>query len=175
MNMIPKTMSIKEYFTRRDSRRSKRFAKGVELGLRPEKGPPPKRKAKSERIRLRDQLDELFSQLIRIRDKRLRGSCPFCGSMIQCCFHILTRSKYKTRWLETNAVGACHSCNLRYEHDTTFIIKVHQWYVCTYGQAQFDDLTKTGHGLANFLVSDFRAIRDDLRIKLLNVCRRTNA
>lgn len=151
-------------------RKKKRKAKRVELWGAEAVLTKSKARA-TERKRLVKQLDTIFSFYIRMRDQKLRGVSPFKDNNgdaqpIQCCFHILTRSKYKTRWDVRNAIGASFSDNLRYEHDTVFIVQVYDWYKKEYGLEQWDALVADGHGIAKFDNDDLRAIKHDLEKKM---------
>lgn len=62
---------------------------------------------------IKRDLDKYFSLFIRARDaKKTGGMCFFCGTRpIECCFHIVTRSKFSVRWDPENAVASCSPCN----------------------------------------------------------------
>jgi hypothetical protein len=123
-----------------------------------------------ERSTLIAQLDNLFSLHIRLRDKRLRGSCPFHETFerkpIEQCFHFVTRSKHSVRWDERNAVGSCAGCNIRYEHDQTFVDTVFEWYKNEFGQEAWDTLKRDSNKIAKFSRIDLMEIRDRLRDKV---------
>ena len=68
---------------------------------------------KSDRQKAVAYADKWMSQYIRLRDKR----CYICGSRENLqCGHLITRSKYSTRWDESNCRAQCRSCNLRHEY-----------------------------------------------------------
>lgn len=116
------------------------------------------------------KLDSLFSFYIRIKSKRLYGRCPFhpieCFRPIQQCFHFITRSKHSVRWDERNAVGSCAGCNLRMEHDTTFIDTVLSWYKKTHGEPAWEALKADSLKIAKFSREDLKAIVEEIRKKL---------
>lgn len=156
-------MTIKEYFARRGARKAKREQKRLELGLHA--CGQKKTKKKTERALLVGQLDALFSQFIRTRDKRqFGGVCPFGHKNgeqkpIQCCFHFVTRAKFAVRWDPRNAVGSCHDCNLENEYNPHRFVK---WYLKTWGRRKFDAVVREGHRLALFNNEDLRAIKANL-------------
>lgn len=170
--MIRHAIPIREYFARATARKERREKKRLDLGLPPRlrksKPDAAKKKRRTERSILVGQLDALFSQFIRTRDKiAFGGVCPFGHKNgpqkpIECCFHFLTRSKYSVRWDPRNACGACHDCNLENEYNPHRFV---EWYLKTYGRRQFDAIVEKGHGLARFDNEDLRDIKADLTRK----------
>jgi len=88
-------------------------------------GPKPRKAAKAlrrkaikaisadPRKKLIAELDRVFSLYIRARDGykcMMVGSGCKCGGPVQCN-HLLSRSKYRTRWDERNAVSGCAGHN----------------------------------------------------------------
>lgn len=68
----------------------------------------------SERKKLVNKLDKVFSQYIRMRD----GVCVVCGTKDNLqCGHLYSRIAYSTRWDEDNAFAQCRNCNMRHEYD----------------------------------------------------------
>jgi len=75
---------------------------------------------------LKNKLDRLFSEYIRLRDTRNGyGRCITCDKVIvynNCdCGHFISRNKITTRWDERNANAQCKKCNRflsgkQYEH-----------------------------------------------------------
>lgn len=119
------------------------------------------------RKRLVAQLDAVFSLYIRMRDKRLRGHCPFYPDRpIECCFHFLSRVKFATRWNEYNAVGASHGANLRYEHDVILIHRVKAWYETNYGGGSWAVLEKEGQRKTPMTNLELEQILADLKKKM---------
>lgn len=57
--------------------------------------------------------DAVFSEYIRIRDKRrFSGRCMICNTRpIEVCFHFISRADFATRWEPDNSVGSCRGCN----------------------------------------------------------------
>jgi hypothetical protein len=122
-----------------------------------------KRKKKTERQKLVDELDRVFSLFIRARDKY----SVFSGSSENlCCFHIFSRVSYSTRWDEHNAVCSTKGENASYEHDTYFINKVHNWYIDKYGAQFFELMHKKAHSPVKYSNSDLKLLIQDFKNKL---------
>lgn len=122
---------------------------------------------KSTRRRLVAQLDIIFSLYIRMRDKRLRGRCPFHDSCsfrpIECCFHFITRSKFSTRWDEQNAVGACHACNFKENFNNHIFIS---WYLSKFGKEQYESLIARSNRIAKHSIDDLERMKSYFKAKL---------
>jgi hypothetical protein len=113
-----------------------------------------------------NQLDAVFALLIKNRDQKLRGRCPFHHMAvvpIEHCFHFITRAKHSVRWDKRNAVGSCAGCNLRYEHDHVFVDRVFSWYKETHGEEAWDTLKRDANRIAKRTRTDLIALRDSLR------------
>lgn len=68
----------------------------------------------SERKRLVNRLDKVFSIYIRNRD----GRCVTCGKKEALqCGHLFSRIAYSTRWDEMNAYCQCAGCNIQHERN----------------------------------------------------------
>lgn len=115
---------------------------------------------KISRKGLISRLDAAFSIKVRIEAKKAFGRCPFHDLTtfrpIEDCFHFITRSKHSIRWDYRNATGSCRGCNIRYEHDQTFVDFVFDWYKKRYGQDTWDRLKRDGNIIADFSVDDLR-------------------
>ena len=70
------------------------------------------RKAKAP-ARLKKQCDELFSKIIRLRDKK----CLKCGTNknLQVA-HLISRKNLAHRWDENSAITLCYACHLYWYH-----------------------------------------------------------
>jgi hypothetical protein len=125
----------------------------------------PKPKLPSRKT-LVNQLDSVFALLIKNRDRKRLGKCPFhhlSAAPIEHCFHFITRSKHSVRWDTRNAVGSCAGCNFRYEHDQTFIDRVFNWYRDTHGQEAWDQLMRDANVIVKRSRTDLIELRDLLR------------
>lgn len=98
------------------------------------------------------RLDALCSLEARLWTKKHYGPmCPLCGKAPHTqAFHFLTRTKYATRWDSDNLIASCGGCNIKYEHDVTFIEKIIEWYRNNRGNVKWDQLKKRGHEIAKF-------------------------
>lgn len=115
------------------------------------------------------QLDALFSLKIRARDQRVRGKCPFHHMSvrpIEQCFHFITRAKQSVRWDDRNACGSCAACNIRYEHDQTFVDFVFDWYKETYGEIIWDQLKRDANIIVHRSRTDLMEMVDLLKEEL---------
>lgn len=77
-----------------------------------------KKKPKNLKSKLRDELDKVFSQYIRLKYSDENGYCRCisCGKIhfwkdIQCG-HYMSRRYMSTRWSEDNTRPQCVSCNI---------------------------------------------------------------
>lgn len=77
---------------------------------------PPK-KLKSRSNSLRNKLDGIFSEYIRLRDSDVNGTfvCISCGRRLPYeqadCGHYINRKHMATRFSERNCNAQCRSCN----------------------------------------------------------------
>lgn len=117
------------------------------------------------RKRTVSQMDKIFSILIRTRDRLANnGLCVFgCGRPIECAFHFVTRSKYSTRWDETNTVGSCMSDNYTMEFNPHPYI---HWYIKKYGVEAYENLVERSNKIAKFSTSDLREMLEHLKGQL---------
>lgn len=79
----------------------------------PDVTPLPKKVKKPSRAAATKKCDELFSLLVRARDR----CCVICGStsFLQCA-HGFSRSYHAVRWDFRNAWALCRACHVRYTH-----------------------------------------------------------
>lgn len=95
-----------------------------------------KSRKKSDRTRLVEKLDRIFSKYIRLRDKQ----CVVCGSTDRLqCGHLLSKMSYSTRWSEVNASTQCGHCNI--VHNTNpgpYML----WFIDNHGKKELHKLTK---------------------------------
>jgi 5-methylcytosine-specific restriction endonuclease McrA len=86
-----------------------------------------KKPASSNRQKLINKLDEVFSLWVRLRDSDDQGlvKCITCGTIAHYtqvdAGHFVTRENMGTRWEEENVNGQCRQCNRfksgkQYEH-----------------------------------------------------------
>ena len=100
------------------------------------------------RKKLVKKLDTVFSLYIRDRDKK----CCTCGSVKNLtCGHLITRSKYSTRWNERNAFAQCKSCNFRHEYQPEIMTS---WYIKKFGAEQYQSLVRLSNEVAKFSNTD---------------------
>ena len=81
------------------------------------------------------QLDKVFADYIKARDKRCVQSTKTepCKAPLTCG-HLITRANYSTRWDEGNAFGQCASHNLTHEHHPEYFTT---WYIERFGAQSY--------------------------------------
>ena len=98
-------------------------------------------KVKSEKQKLRDKLDSVFSLYIRKRDEY---KCVICWSIENPQnWHLFSRVNLSTRWDEINCNCQCASCNILHENDSK---PYTDWFIKNYWQCMYDDLRDRWHG-----------------------------
>lgn len=136
--------------------------------------PKAKKRPKSERTRLRKQLDSLFSLYIRTRDKRKgAGKCIFaCGRPIEVAFHFVSRGNLGTRWDPRNAVGSCRGCNYSEAMDRREERKAYWrgWHVALVGEATRLDLEAKAKQITKLSDADLEGLLADIKGRLERVC-----
>ena len=106
----------------------------------------------SNRKRLVSRLDKEFSLVVRALGRRERGNkCAFCSNPIECCFHYITRSKFKVRWDFDNAEASCMGCNYTMEHNPHPFVR---YYIEKYGLDKYTQLEDRSRGPALYSISD---------------------
>ena len=124
--------------------------------------PKPKRK-KSDRKKLVEHLDKVFSIYIRRRDKR----CVCCGTDKNLqCGHLFSRNSYSTRWNDKNAYAQCSSHNLIHEHDP---YPLTNYFLSMFGKEVYDDLhavyssqVKFGNAILEEMIEYYKGKTDDV-------------
>lgn len=122
-----------------------------------------KPRKKPTRKSLTKKLDDIFAEYIRELEKKRTGHCFFCNKPVQCCFHIITRSKYATRWEEENAVGSCFGCNYHNEHNPhKFVVK----YIEVFGLKKFNKIYRKSNEAIKFSLEDLENMIEKYKNKL---------
>ena len=77
-----------------------------------------KRRKKSERQKIVDKLDTLFSKVVRTRDRYScqKDKCTCLNNKYTQCCHIWGRRSEATRWDEKNAITMCYYHHLTWAH-----------------------------------------------------------
>lgn len=124
------------------------------------------RKIRASRKSLVRKLDELVSQIVRLRDKK----CIVCGTTKDLtCGHVFSRSAYSTRWDLSNCYAQCWPHNFSHEFDPYPMINV---IIALKGNeflAELHRIYKTPVILKDFqleeMVEQFKVILKDLQRK----------
>ena len=113
---------------------------------------------RSDRKRAVLDADKWFSRYIRARDDY---TCTTCGRRgqpadgVMQCGHVVTRSKYATRWDDQNAVCQCSSCNMRHEYQPEILTLC---YIQMCGSEAYERLVTRSNVTVKFATSDIREI-----------------
>ena len=87
------------------------------------------RKPKTDKQKMIERLDDLFSEYVRRRAIRRVHGCERCGTWkadwrrLQCA-HLRSRKKHSTRWHEWNGVGLCGGCHRHIDSDAEAKVKL---------------------------------------------------
>lgn len=101
------------------------------------------KKSKSRKSIVKE-LDKVFSEYIRLRDRQ----CFTCGSKKDLqCGHLFSRVAFSTRWDERNANAQCKSCNLKHEYNPHVYTKK---YIETYGFEQYNQVFQEYNKIKKF-------------------------
>lgn len=103
--------------------------------------------------------DKAFSEYIRARDKE----CYTCGATEDLqCGHLITRSRYATRWDERNAKAQCRGCNYQHEYRAEIFTDL---YISDYGARAYHELVKKSKTAEKISTATIQQIAIDFRYK----------
>lgn len=109
------------------------------------------KKLKSRKGLIRD-LDKMVGDVAKAAFRKEFGDyCIFCDlrgkprEPINQAFHYFSRKRYKTRWILINLGASCPGCNIAYEQDAGFVVKVADWYKDKFGFDAWEELEKLWH------------------------------
>mgnify|MGYP003403394761 CR=1 FL=1 len=112
------------------------FLKTRQIQIKVSKG-----KTSSERVKIRKELDRVFSLFIRKRDS---NTCVVCWSTDNPNnWHLFSRSNLSTRWDEVNCNCQCASCNILHEANPR---PYTEWFKREYWEAMYEDLESRWNG-----------------------------
>ena len=119
-------------------------------------------KSKSRKQLVR-QLDKVFSEYIRARDKK----CICCGTQEDLqCGHLLSRVAYSTRWDEDNAHAQCRKCNLVHEHNPHIYVKA---YIQQHGINQYYNILSKYSKAVKISNAEMEQMIEEYQEKLKNM------
>lgn len=108
-----------------------------------------KRKKKTDRQKLTEKLDKIFSIYIRIKDATPHTGyvrCVTCGAVKHWkdaqCGHYSSRGNMATRWSTTNCHVQCMPCNVM-KHGN--MIEYRHFMVKKYGEEATEEVERLGH------------------------------
>ena len=109
-------------------------------------------KSPSPRKGLIKKADIAFSFYVRERDRR----CVLCGSRDRLTNgHLITRSKYSTRWDIRNGFCQCVGCNMRHEYDFTPYV---EWWTKRFGDHEYHQLVADSNRIRKYTDEDLKEI-----------------
>ena len=93
--------------------------------------------SKNPKKKLIKQLDAAFKKILYATHP---NKCITCGAKENLSWsHLITSSKYATRWNMKNVHIQCLSCNFRHEHYPEYYTN---WFLRKYGQEEYKKLVK---------------------------------
>lgn len=111
------------------------------------------KKKKTARQKLIENLDELFSKIIRTR---ANYTCERCGrkdGVMQCC-HVYSRKVLGLRWDLQNAFCGCGGCHIFFWHSSP--IEAFIWFENRYGKERLDYLNKQKQVCKKYSMQDLQ-------------------
>src|SRR3990167_503815 len=120
---------------------------------------------KPKRKSLITKLDNLVSQIVRIRDGQ---KCVICGSTEKLGnSHLFSRKNFSLRW-DIRPSGNCHtncwSCN--FKHSSRDSYPYFNWYITKFGKSRFDDLHKEWVGVTIVKQFQLELLKENLETVL---------
>ena len=110
---------------------------------------------KSPRKKAVERLDKAFSRYVRQRDKE----CVLCRSKENLqCGHLITRSKYSTRWHILNGFCQCRSCNFLHESQPE---RFTAWFLRVFGKKAYEALVKESNQIRKFSTEELIAMAEE--------------
>lgn len=115
-------------------------------------------KKKTDRKKLIEKLDKIFSLYIRFRDN---GVCYTCGKRGDIknmqAGHYVSRSCYALRWDETNVHCQCYSCNVCKHGD---LITYRERLIEDYGDATVEQIEAQRHDTVKWTIDELQELYD---------------
>ena len=114
---------------------------------------------KSTKSKLKDTLDKVFSEYIRLRDVREDGTfiCISCNNgfpyEVSDCGHYITREHMSTRFSEENCNAQCITCN---RHNSGNIEGYRRGLIRKYGESTVLSLESAKYQINKMSEADYR-------------------
>lgn len=123
-----------------------------------------KRKKKSPIVRLVEELDSIIKGCMFVRDRREWGNkCGLCGKVAPLQWnHLVSASKYSTRWNMLNIHAFCRGCNMRHEHHPQYYTV---WWIKRYGAEAYAELVEKSNQPANFKSKDLKRMIEQAKTR----------
>lgn len=118
----------------------------------------PAKKKKSLVARLVKELDDKCKALILSRDRKEFGTrCSLCEEdnhgLMWC--HLISATKYATRWDPINIYAQCRGCNFRHEFHPQYYTA---WWINRHGEEAYQALVRKSSQPANYKSKDLKLI-----------------
>jgi len=123
---------------------------------------------KSPYQRAKDLLDDVFSILIRTRDRRRYGGvCPICKSRpIEVCFHFFPRGNLATRFEPDASCGSCSPCNMGEMLNRNRTDKYKNALIGMVGQERYDELERQSRSKVKMSAEDLLTSKRAIEAKM---------
>ncbi len=120
---------------------------------------------KTERRKLKDKLDVICREIIRIRDD---NRCQRCHKPVEKsnahCSHVIPKSRGDTlRWDLINLKLLCFHCHINKWHKDP--MEAYEWFAKAF-PARWRYLESRRHTSVKFTIQDLKDLRDELKLKL---------
>jgi 5-methylcytosine-specific restriction endonuclease McrA len=128
--------------------------------------PKPDKQAKkakprkiTERKRLIKQLDQVVREIVMKRE----SMCVTCGKVSNLqCGHLITRSRYGTRWDLNNCHVQCAGCNFRHEFQPEIYTS---WFLLRYGEIAYQNLGHRAETQGKYTIDELETLLMELTEK----------
>lgn len=119
-----------------------------------------KRKKKTQRQKLIEACDKIFSEII-----RKIGYCEKCGTTENLqCSHVHSRTYLNLRWDTQNAKCMCYRCHFFFWHKKP--IEAIEWFVGKFGQERLDYLNRQKQFKVKYSVQNLQMLLLGLKEQL---------
>jgi 5-methylcytosine-specific restriction endonuclease McrA len=112
----------------------------------------PARRKTSERKKLIKALDQVVREIVMKRPHY----CVTCGKTENLqCGHLITRSRYGTRWDLMNCNIQCSGCNFRHEFQPEIYTR---WFLNCFGEQAYQDLCHKAETQGKYTIDELETL-----------------
>jgi len=120
----------------------------------------PKRRKTTERKKLIKQLDQAVREIVFQDDPHV---CVTCGKTSNLQLgHLITRSRYGTRWDLMNCHIQCSGCNFRHEFQPEIYT---QWFIMNYNTKEYIELCRRANTQGKYTIDELETMLIELTEK----------